>query len=194
MYERLLSLTNIKIMARATLAPLFQHFRGKLGNLVFRKYGKTTVVYEYPEPSRKHESTARQKLNQGKFKEAIGYARQAMRDPILKMAYRLKAQELNSGNAYNAAMRDFLNKPLINGIEVQGKKLFVDATDDFRVDRVVVQLMNASGVVVEEGEAEFCQIDDVWAYEIKGDSKGCLNAFVEVYDVPGNRVGSVVDL
>lgn len=158
---------------------------------MFRKYGNTTVVYEYTQPAKKKAPSPKQKLKQQKFKEAIDYAKAAMRDPELKKDYQLKAISLQKGNAYNAAIRDFLNKPQIRTAEIFGQLVEIHATDDFKVDRVEVQIL-ADHKIVEEGHAVFLP-DGLWRYEIKNpfsDKQG--EVIITAFDIPGNSDSEVI--
>lgn len=67
-------------MARLIDNPLLNKPRGKIGNLVFRKYGDRTIICMAP-GARKKPPTAMQASQMQLFKEAVAYARALCNDP-----------------------------------------------------------------------------------------------------------------
>lgn len=176
---------SAKAMAKIENNPILGHLKGRINDLVFRRYGNTTVVYEYRKAKGKYKPTVRQAQNQNTFRKATGYAKKAMRDPVLKMEYQLKARSLGKGNAYNAAMQDFLNKPRIIDADLFNNVLIIKATDDFKVDLVEAQILSGNNVI-EQGNALLLP-DGLWRYEIKKSfsDKEC-EVIITAFDVPGN--------
>ena len=87
--------------------PLLEGLRGRVGNLIFKKYGKKTVVTKVPDMSRVKPNEL-QKLYKSVFSEAVAYAQAAERDPEKRAAFEtiLKPGQ----DVYHAALSHFLRK------------------------------------------------------------------------------------
>jgi hypothetical protein len=59
---------------------LFRGLRGKLGDKIYRKYKKRTVVTKLPDYSKVVRSSL-QKEGSSRFREAVAFAKQMMADP-----------------------------------------------------------------------------------------------------------------
>lgn len=95
-------------MAKATLNPVFELFTGKIGNLIFRRAhtGKLSVIYR-PDMSRVKWSSA-QKAHRQRFKEAVLYAKLAMKDPDVRPVYEQMAAEKKSNKRpFDMAVSDY---------------------------------------------------------------------------------------
>lgn len=95
-------------MAKATLNPVFDLFTGKIGNLIFRRAhtGKLSVIYR-PDMSRVKWSSA-QKAHRQRFKEAVVYAKLAMKDPAIRCVYEQMAAEKKSNKRpFDMAVSDY---------------------------------------------------------------------------------------
>ncbi len=95
-----------------------------------------------------------QKAQQGRFRDAVAWAKDAARvEPIYA-----RLAEGTSRTAYNVAIRDWFNPPVVEEINVggytgqAGEVIRARVVDDVRVVRVEVRVVGAEGVVVEEGE------------------------------------------
>ena len=92
-----------------------------------------------------------------KFLEAVLYAKNAITDEATKDAYQASAEE--GETAYNVAVADFLNAPLINEIDVShytgqpNCNIQVRAVDDLEVKEVTITIQNSDGTEVESGAA-----------------------------------------
>jgi hypothetical protein len=82
--------------------------RGQIGKeLVFKKYGKKTIVTRYPDMSKVKPSTL-QKKGRKRFAEAVAYARTILHTPRLKAAYQKKVRK--GQDVYHYALQEFLKK------------------------------------------------------------------------------------
>jgi len=144
-------------MAESKNNVLTHGLAGLVGDMiVFRNRGGKTFVSAKPKV-RTGESTEGQKQQQGRFQEAILYAKTAIADPAKKESY----NDATTGgqSAYNVAVADFFHAPEIKEINVSGytgKKgdtIKVKVTDDFKVTQVSVAIYNADGSEVEHGLA-----------------------------------------
>jgi hypothetical protein len=89
-------------------SPLTHGLRGQLGKqLVFKRYGKKTVVTRYPDMS-KVKPSKQQQQQRSRFAEAVAYARKITHDPLLKAAY---AEKVNKGQTvYHYALQEYLRQ------------------------------------------------------------------------------------
>jgi len=95
-------------MAKAKLNPVFELFTGKIGNLVFRRAhtGKLSVIYR-PNMSRVKWSSL-QKAHRQRFKEAVFYAKAAMKDPAVRSLYeQMAAEKKNNKCPFDMAVSDY---------------------------------------------------------------------------------------
>ncbi|MFC4230503.1 hypothetical protein ACFOW1_01275 [Parasediminibacterium paludis] len=80
--------------------------QGTLGKqLVFKQYGDKTVVTAYPDMSHIVPSDL-QKESRNKFKEAVAFAKQVVRDVNLKAVYGAKAKPKQT--VYHCALQAYL--------------------------------------------------------------------------------------
>ena len=95
-------------MARTTANSLLKNISGQVGKqLVFKQYHDKTVVTKYPDMSG-IEASPRQINNRSLFRDAVDYARQISRDPLLKQAYAKKTRAGES--VYHYALKEYLKK------------------------------------------------------------------------------------
>ncbi len=132
-------------------------FRGKIGNLIFRRLpdGSTVVTQAPPKKNKRQKKRAKekrspsQKAHNERFSDSSSYARWASRqNPI----YAELAAADPMRNAYNFAISDWFKPPVIQRVERRGKHIRVEATDNIQVARVRVTLLDEEGKVLEKGE------------------------------------------
>ena len=116
---------------------------------------------------------------QSRFQQAETYAREAaMSQPI----YTALAQNTPS-SAYTLALSDWLHAPIIHEVIRRRDSIFVDATDNVLVTRVVITISNEEGQILAQGEADL--VDDAWwEYEISAPAGAGI--IVEAFDLAGN--------
>jgi len=79
--------------------------KGRVGELIFKKYGNKMVVSKVPDMSG-IKPTKKQKAKRSRFKEAVAYAQAIVRDPEKKAAYK---KTLRRGKqVYQSAIREYL--------------------------------------------------------------------------------------
>ncbi len=147
--------------------------------LVFRQMKDgTTILSAKPDFSNRKFSQG-QLTHQSRFQEAAAYARQAAKTkPIYA--------ELAKGTmktAYNIALSDWFNPPVIHDIQRQGKHIQVHATDNILVVKVHISILDEQGKMLEQGEA-VTQDGHWWDYT--ANAEGQIK--VEVWDAAGNVV------
>ena len=82
--------------------------RGKIGDLIFRKRGKNTIVY--CSSPRKSPLSKKQVEAQLKFKEAVWMAREALKDENERKKFKKMAMNNKKESAYTAAISYFMSK------------------------------------------------------------------------------------
>ena len=160
-----------------------QGLSGSVGGLVFRQMSDGSIrVSAKPDFSHRKFSQG-QKDHQSRFKQAVAYAREAAKtQPI----YAELAQGTTK-NAYNWALSDWFNPPVIHRIERIESRIRVDARDNVLVTRVRVTIVNADGEVLESGDAS--QVDaDWWEYPVS--TEGIIEAVA--WDMAGNKTKAVL--
>jgi hypothetical protein len=136
-------------MAEVTMNQLTKAFRGQIGGLVFRHMPNGSVVVSVaPDYSRRKFSKG-QKAHQQRFREASSYARYAAKtQPI----YAAVAKE-RMKSAYNIALSDWFNPPVIHQVQQRNGRIFVEASDNVMVAKVVITILDEEKKVMEKGEA-----------------------------------------
>jgi hypothetical protein len=87
--------------------PILAGASGKLGNLVYRQMNGKTIVQCAPVRTAPYNEA--QKKQQGRFKEAMAYARTLLADPKVKAEYTARAKARHAGlNAFNLAVSEYL--------------------------------------------------------------------------------------
>lgn len=169
-------------MAKVKQNVVVQGLSGTIGkNLVFRhmKDGRTIVSVKQDFSNRVFSKG--QLTHQSRFQEAATYARQAAKtQPIYA--------ELAKGTmktAYNIALSDWFNPPMIQHIERRAGKVRVEASDNVRVTKVRIKVLDEAGKVVEQGEAVQLQpaANPGW-WEYAPHTEGQIAA--EAWDLAGN--------
>lgn len=167
-------------MAKVKKNPIVRGISGKIGNLVFRQMpGGETYVSGIPNFDKRKFSKG-QTDHQSRFKRASIYASEASKtQPIYA---KLAAGTILS--AYNIALSDWFNPPVIHAVERVNGKVRVQASDNVMVVKVVVSILDEERKVLEKKEA--VQADgDWWEVELAADGK----VVAEAWDLAGNVGG-----
>lgn len=93
-------------MARTNKNIITTALKGQIGKqLVFKQYGKKTVVTRYPDMSKVVPSDL-QKKQRSSFGEAVAYAKTINNDPVIKAKY---AKKIKKGKSvFQYAIQEFL--------------------------------------------------------------------------------------
>ncbi|MBS1545591.1 MAG: hypothetical protein JST14_18280, partial [Bacteroidetes bacterium] len=124
------------------------------------------------------------------------YARHVIKDPELKAKYQAKVNA-HQKSAYTVALRDYMNAPVIHYIKVTGDTITVKASDDFMVVTVKVEVSDASGKIIEKGDAErYKRHHLIWKYRSTIDRLSEPGIIIKAFatDIPGNLGSSEVIL
>lgn len=140
-----------------------------------RKDGKT-IISAKPDFSNRQFSEAQLNV-QNCTKQAAAYAKAAYRDnPIYAQQAKGTAK-----NAYNVAVGDWHNPPVIRRIEWHVGQVRVSADDDVLVTGVTVTILDEAGQPLEQGEAALWM--GVW-WDYHAANRGMVR--VEARDLAGN--------
>lgn len=167
-------------MAKVKKNEILRGISGGIGNLVFREMPDgSTYISARPDFSGRIFSEG-QKQYESRFQQAAAYAREAAKSqPIYA--------ELARGtikSAYNFALSDWFNPPVIHHIERRDGLIRVEATDTVTVTKVVLTILDEQGNVIEKGDA--LKVDERW-WEYVSSAQGKVLA--EAWDLAGNVAG-----
>lgn len=175
---------------------IFETVSGQLGRqFVIRKCRGQVIVSKRP-AKRKSLSEGQQK-QVSRFSEASRYAKIALADEDIKQIYAEKARKADRCmSAYTVAIADYLNGPVIRDVDLSGYRgglqdeIRVLATDDFRVECVMIEILRDDGSLLEVGMAGPAADGMEWVYyaqSVNNNLGGC-KVIVSVSDLPGNVV------
>ena len=167
--------------------------RGMIGDeLVFRRRKGETIVAARPVLEATHEPTAAQVAQQIRFRNGTVYAQKAMAVPEAKAAYQ-DAAKGSTGTAFSMAVRDFLNLPEVEEVDLSaytgavGDQVAVTATDDTAVTGLHVRIEQPNGTLIEEGEAVQVGHSPAWVYTVTAANPGTTcKVTVTAVDRPGH--------
>jgi hypothetical protein len=173
-------------MTKVILNGTIKGLRGKLGNLIFRQMpdGTTVVTMAQPKMNSRQKKRARlkrspaQKAHNSRFREAVSYARAAQVKPL----YVDLAAVTPMKTAYNLALRDWWEPPVIHRVERREGYIRVEATDNIMVSRVRVSILDEAGQLLETGEGTRGE-GDCWEFTSEAQGKTII---AEAWDLPGH--------
>lgn len=169
-------------MAKVRMNHLMKALSGSIGGLVFRQMPDGSVLVSKAPDFSSRKFSKGQKEHQKRFQEASAYARSAAKTkPIYA--------ELAKGTmktAYNLALSDWFNPPMIHQVLQRNGKIFVEASDNVMVAKVVVTILDEEGKAVEKGEGIRGE-GDWWEYLPKTVGKRIT---AEAWDLAGNMTNS----
>jgi hypothetical protein len=177
---------------------------GKVGDiLIFSQRNGRTVVSQVAHRTAK--PTDKQKKRQNLFRKAAEFAKRIIRSEKGQV-YRDAAKEAKAKKkgltAYNIAFADFMHIPNIEKVDLStyegktGDEIRIEATDDFAVESVHVQITDADGSVIEEGNAVMDDESGIWIYTATTDNTSSEGNKVVIVasDLPGNLTTEEVSL
>jgi len=187
-------------MAIADRNVLTRYYRGKVGDLIYRIVGGKTVVSRLPDYSERKWTKA-QKANRRRFRKAMDYARDVLKDPVMVLFYKKKIRRKNQ-SVWNMAVSDYMKKPelaFIDGGRYNGAKgdlITMAAKDNHRMTEVIVGIVDAQGYRVECGKAEYVPGQFRWVYRAV-ENNACIEGgriAVRAIDFNGRIVQEVLNL
>ena len=165
-------------MPKVKLNPIIEAMSGTLGKtMVYRQMRDGSIIVSGKPDFSRRKFSKDQRAHQSRFQEAARYARWAAKaNPIYA--------ELAKGTtktAYNVALSDWFNPPVIRNVSQQGGMIRVEAADNVLVSKVRVTILDAEGKVSEQGDAVL--IKGLW-WEYLTVTAG--KVIVEAWDLAGN--------
>lgn len=125
------------------------------GQIVFRTVNGKTIAAA--PPGEAGEPTQAQSAIRDRFYRATQYAKNAVKDAVLKLLYESKAADGKS--PYNVVVADYFNAPIIQQIDTAdysgavGDTISILASDDVEIKSVFVEIREADNSLLETGEA-----------------------------------------
>ena len=177
-------------MAKVITNELIKGLRGAIAGMVFRPMPDgTTWVSSAPHYGRRKFSKG-QKDHQQRFQEAASYARGAARvQPIYA--------ELAKGTmktAYNIALSDWFNPPVIHQVQRRDGRILVKASDNVMVTKVVITVLDEQGQALEKGDGirqEAPSTGSGWWEYVPNTAGKTVSA--EAWDLAGNKTLKVFE-
>ncbi len=182
-------------MARVINNSLLKGISGKLGETHVYKLqpnGDTVIANA---AAKRRKISKKQKESSQRFKEASYYAKAKMADPVMKAEYQ-KGVTHNKSSPYRVALTDYLKAPVVHYIKAFGYTgaigdlISIKTTDDFRVTRVIVEIVGPQGSVLEKGSAEQNPKKKyMWKYRttVANDQVAGTKIKVTAFDMPQNK-------
>lgn len=180
-------------MAKQKNNIIMRSTRGMVGGqIVFKRRAGLGYVAAAPEVNENRKPTDRQLEIQEKFKKSTVWAKQAMKNPELKAAYKSVASRNQS--SYNVAFQDASYAPEVQSLIIDGYTgapgniIVVNATDDFKVNNVTVEIYSPEGELIEEGAATANADGFSWTYTATAANANYTDSLVRAlaFDIPGN--------
>ena len=137
--------------------PIIEGMSGKMGELVFKRYGDEVIIARAPDMSQRTFSPG-QLAVQERFRKATQYGKLVMADPVSRAVYEAAAQA-DGVPIFALTVADYFKAPIVDEVDVSkytgqaGESVVVLAHDDFEVAGVLVSIKAAGGQVVESGAA-----------------------------------------
>jgi hypothetical protein len=165
---------------------------GRIGDmLVFKQLAGKTIIVKRPRKRETPPSESQQMVNE-RFTEAVQYAKGVVSDEVKKAVYQVKVRP--GVSAYNLALSDYCKAPEIKRADLSGysgkvgEKINIRAIDDFMVNTVRVEILDANQLRLEEGEAILADNNLDWVYTTKTLNADPENSTIRVSasDLPGN--------
>jgi hypothetical protein len=178
-------------MAKVKLSSALIRARGKMGNVVFRKYHDEVIMAQVPDMSGVTPSAA-QVAHRERFKLAVLYGHTVLADPAKKAIYEATAKAKGIP-VFALTVAHFLRAPLVDQIDLStytgkaGESIRITASDDFAVAGVEVTIHDTGGAVLEQGAATAA--DGVWNYVTTTNLPAGQQVSIEVTatDRPGHK-------
>ncbi|WP_163712919.1 hypothetical protein [Mangrovibacterium lignilyticum] len=183
-------------MAKISGNPAVKGASGMVGGtLVYRKFGKETILASAPEKSSK-EPSEKQVEQREKFRLANFYAARVKANPELLAAYRDAMIRRSYINVHSLIIADYFREPEI----ISFNQEVDETTSEVRIAVLVVALLQAKsvtlriqtpdGTVLESGPAVMEADQQIWLYSPADPAQLASGNLmeVEVTDYPGHLV------
>ncbi|HTM98447.1 MAG TPA: hypothetical protein VL088_06890 [Pedobacter sp.] len=171
-------------MAKSINNPIMQGATGRVGKVTFRRTIFGTVIANMPDYERTKVPSADQLAFRQRFKLGTQYIKARMDDPLFKERYAALAKPGHS--AYTAAFSDFMSPPKIHSLDISlyqgqiGDTVRINATDNFGIETVQVQIKDQAGAVIETGLATFDVLSADFTYTATTENANAVGSKIEV--------------
>jgi hypothetical protein len=157
-------------MAKVKTNPIVELIRGKVGDLVFKRFGDEVILSRIPDMEDR-EPTQAQLDAQKDFKQAALYGKTVIEaDDDAKELYE-QASKAKRKPLFSLMVADFYHAPSIDEIDLSeyggqpDDPIAVRAHDDFQVTGVSISIADAGGQTIESGAAgETKAGSGLWVY------------------------------
>lgn len=174
--------------------PILKGASGMLGDVIVYRELRDGRLIMANRPKKPEVPSENQLLAKSRFLRAVQYAKGQMADPVASVEYNaLTNAKLTSG--YALAVADFLKGPEINQVNtsdytgVVGNMIVITAFDNFRVNRVRVEIRSAAGALIEQGDAVPNEGNNLlWEYTVTQANAAVTGTrlIISATDRPGN--------
>jgi hypothetical protein len=162
-----------------------------------RKVNNRVVVKNRPKRNgKKRRLTENEIAQRERFQQASRYASSVQNDEQLNALYSTRKRGKHE-SAYTVALADYHNAPkisaiIVNKCEAAGNdEIQVNASDDFMVIRVSIEIFAADASLIEKGDAtqDKSKYIDGWFYipAIAQPTQPGMKIIAAAYDRPGNK-------
>lgn len=147
---------------------LQQYLDGKLTNVCLRMHRDKLLVTKKPVFQPGRPVTEKQAATRALFKEATVYAQKVSQDPAKRAAYEPWCKKHQT--IRNVALADYMEGPVIHGWNLsgyhrrRGDRIYIEATDNVCLTRVMCRIRSALGFPLEEGFAVYRPDIEKWEY------------------------------
>ena len=170
---------------------LQMYMDGKLPNAILRQHRNKLLVTRKPDFTN-YQATDKQLNNREKFRLAAIFAKSVEADPSLKNAYGVLTKK--DQTVYTVAIKDYMQAPRIHGWDIsgyhrrKGDSIFIRASDNVCVTRVMCRVINVFGFLLEENDAHYHPDIDRWEYKLhKNHNLSAAACFhFKAWDLAGN--------
>ena len=144
-------------MATVKLNPVVERVRGRIGDLVFKKFFGSMYVARTPNTDGREPSAA-QRAHLEKFRQAAMFGKAAMADPQVRALYAGAAKQRKQP-VFSLMIADYFNPPSVDEIDLSeyagqaGNTISIRASDDVGVVGVDVTISDEAGLALEQGPA-----------------------------------------
>jgi hypothetical protein len=180
-------------MSKVRLNPILEGMRGKVGDLVFKRFEGQTIVSRRPQQVHQPNSPA-QLAAREKFRQAAAYAKAAFANPAIRALYAPKAKAKNL-STFALMIADFFKAPTIDEVDLSaytgqtGQVIRVRAIDDFEVMGVSVQMLEPDTHEQIDGGDAVKALDGTWVFTAQANIPHGHTFTIEVTatDRPGHK-------
>lgn len=177
---------------------LTEGWSGTFGKQIVFRNVKGRIITS-SRPVKTAEATEAQLTIRDRFFRATRFAKNAVKDSILKLLYTAKSDSIRS--PYNVAIADYFNPPVIDSVSTENyhgavnDTILFKAYDDVEIKAVKVEIRKPDSSLIESGYAEINEAGE-FVYTATGPNPELAGSkiTVKVTDNPGNETVQEITL